>query len=360
MKCELYGSMRGTQRSDFGCVMINCHQVMVVGGKNNLRGLKTCDIFDLESKKWSKGPKLPIEMRFCRATLVDKYVYICGLYNDFFRLNVRKVNADWRRLPSLTVDGFGCELVSDSRYVYRIGDTDTRTDFSRFDTKQKIWESLPSLSTGRAMFGAAISGEEIYAIGGKSGLSGDIILDSVEIYNLGTKEWRSGPKLPRTLFGHSVHAITNFLVVSGGQRTHSSNPLGSMIVLDTSRKEWTPIDVHLPAGVTGHSMISSGWELFIFGGQCNPKCTNKGQINMIKIYRGSLSMSKQSASMDLPCCNEERLLRRSPRIELSNYKEESHAKMRTRVSRSKLVSNDLLESASQFKIAKKDLEDIEF
>ena len=350
MKCELYGSMRGIQRSDFGCVRINSRQVMILGGKMDLTGLRKCEIFDLTSRNWSKGPVLPIEMRFCRATLVGKYVYVCGVYTDFFRLNLEKEDADWRRLPSMTVSGLGCELISDSRYVYRIGDNDTRTTFSRFDTKHNIWESLPSLSQGRAMFGAAISGEDIYAIGGRSGLSGDTILNSVEVYNLKTNEWRSGPKLPRTLFGHSVHVIKNFIFLSGGQLTHSSNPLASMLVLDTSRKEWSPLDVHLPAGVTGHSMLSSGWALILFGGKSDPKCVNKGEINMIKIYRGFLGPSAVYSNLDLSISKEERPLQRTSSVDLSYFNEVGLTKTRRRISLTKSVEKNLSRSRSRLKI----------
>ena len=295
MNCELYGSMRGAERSDFGCVKINSHLVMVVGGKINLKGLKACHIFDLKSRRWSKGPSLPIEMMFCRATLVGKYVYICGLYKEFLRMNIEKENVDWQRLPSMKVDGLGCELVSDSRYVYRIGDNNRRTTFSRFDTKDKVWESLPSLSEGRSMFGAAMIGDEIYAIGGRSGLSGDTILNSIEIYNCWTNKWRPGAQLPRSLFGHSVHAIENFVFVSGGQSTYNSNPLASMFVLNVSNQEWSQVDVHLSTGVTGHSMLSLGWKMFIFEGKCASECINKGGIYMIKLTRGFPCLTKQSS-----------------------------------------------------------------
>ena len=72
--------MRGTQMSDFGCVRINSRQVMILGGKMNMRGLRKCEIFDLESRNWSKGPVLPIEMMFCQATLVGKYVHVLLIY----------------------------------------------------------------------------------------------------------------------------------------------------------------------------------------------------------------------------------------------------------------------------------------
>ena len=314
-----YDSLPNKQRMDFGCVKINDHQIILVAGKRNLSGLKRCDLFDLETRRWSRGPSLPIEMSFCRATLVGEYVYVCGLYKEFYRLNVENLSIGWQRLPAMKVDGLGCELVSDSRYVYRIGDNYKRTTFHRYDTKYNTWETLRSLSEGRDMLGVTIVDGEIYAIGGRSGLSGDTILNSVEIYDPSTNTWRSGPELPRSLFGHSVHAIGTFIFVSGGQRSYSSKPLASMLVLDTFSQEWSPLDIHLPFGTTGHSMISSGWNLFLIGGKSN---SNNYMIHedmiMIKIDP-DLHRPKQS-SMDL------------------SYHKKSHMRMGRRASISNMFS----------------------
>jgi len=296
-------------------VKLNSHQVFVVAGKRNLSGLQRCDIFDLETSRWSRSPDLPIEMKFCRATLVGDYVYVCGYYKEFYRLDIENLTAGWQRLPSLKVDGLGCELVSDSRYIYRIGDNYERTTFHRYDTKYNVWESLPSLSQGRDMFGATIVGGEIYAIGGRSGPSGDTILKSVEIYNSSINSWRSGPELPRSLFGHSIHAIGDFIFVSGGQRSYSSKPLASMLVLDTMRQEWSPLYLHLPFGTVGHSMISSGWNLFLIGGCSNSEHMIHGDIIMIKLDQ-DLYRPRQS-SMDLSL-NQKSKVRMRRRTSLSS------------------------------------------
>lgn len=260
------GYIEDGPRSNFGSVKINSRQILIIGGKTHLEGLKKCDIWNIETKKWSSGPSLPITMKYCRATLLDEYVYVIGTYAEFYRLKIDQMGFGWQRLPPAKVDGLGCELVSDGNYIYRIGDNMNRTSLHRYDPRRHIWQELPQMENGRDFLGAAIIRRQIYVIGGRTGHSGDQALSSVGIYDITKKQWRPGPELPTMVYGHTAVAIKNFIFVSGGQQSYGSRALTSCYILNIETQHWTQLRTTLPQGFAGHSATANDWDVILIGG----------------------------------------------------------------------------------------------
>lgn len=262
-----WGYVENSPRCDFGAITKTISkEVFVIGGKCNFEALKNCDIWDFETKRWTAGPDLPIKMKFCRAVLFNRYIYVIGPFQDFFCLNTDNIGRGWIKLPDAKVDGLGCELVSDEKYIYRIGDNFQRTSFHRYDPEEQTWESLPQMEKGRDFLGAAVLCGKIYVTGGRTGHSGDTILSSVCIYDIDRKEWNYGPNLPKQMYSHSAVAIHNFIFVSGGLKGYGHDAFSSCYILNTETDEWTELRSSLPRGFSGHSVIVWGYNVFIIGG----------------------------------------------------------------------------------------------
>ena len=262
-----HGFMEKGQRKDFGCVKLNSSDVVVLGGKREYEGLQDCDFFNLETKRWSEGPRLPVEMAYCRAVVVDDCVYAIGMYKDFYRMRLDQTHVGWQRLPSLKVDGYGCELVSDKkRYIYLIGDNKTRSCIHMYDTFEDRWRILPVMENGRDLTQAVYVDGEIYVIGGRAGETGETAINDFDIFDTATKTWRMGPEVPKRMYGHSATVVGKFIFVCGGQRYPGSKPSANCFVFDIDCQEWITLETSLPERVTGHSSVSWGMSVFILGG----------------------------------------------------------------------------------------------
>lgn len=262
-----HGFMENGPRTDFGCVKLSGSEVILVGGKKDYQGLQDCDFFNLETKRWSKGPKLPIEMSYCRAVILDDCVYAIGTYRDFYRLRLHHINLGWQRLPPVKVDGYGCEIVSDrKRYVYLIGDNTTRSSLHMYDTIQNKWKILPVMESERDLAKAVHVDGEIYVIGGRAGETGETAISHLDVFDTTTRQWRVGPDIPKRMYGHSATLVGKYIFVCGGQRCPGSKAFSSCFVFDIDCQEWITIEANLPERVTGHSSISWGMNVLILGG----------------------------------------------------------------------------------------------
>jgi hypothetical protein len=127
----------------------------------------------------------------------------------FRRLNLED-RTTWEELP-MSRDVQGVALVSDGRYVYRVGGMSARNrpgeehdlhsvaDFARFDPETKTWTELAPLPRARSTHDAVIIGQTVYAVGGwtMKGTSEDAAyLDHVAAFDLGHPEqgWRTIPQ----------------------------------------------------------------------------------------------------------------------------------------------------------------------
>ena len=73
-----------------------------------------------------------------------------------------------------------------------------------------------SMPTSRTNYGAAIHHDELYLVGGQT--EGGKSTATVDILNLQTMKWRSGPPLPYVLMGHrvvSLHRNQGIMVIGG-------------------------------------------------------------------------------------------------------------------------------------------------
>ena len=127
----------------------------------------------------------------------------------FRRLSLRD-RTTWEDLP-MGRDVQGGALVSDGRYVYRLGGMVARNqpgqpqdlvslpDFARFDPATKAWTDLAPLPVARSTHDAAVVGRQIYAVGGwsmKGQQTTPTYLDDTVVFDLDHPDlgWKSIPQ----------------------------------------------------------------------------------------------------------------------------------------------------------------------
>ena len=267
-----WGSYDEGPRESFGCVFADSELIFLIGGKRGgMTELRRCDIWNVNTKAWSSGPKLPIKMKYCRAVLVGRIIYVIGPFLEFYKINIDKLQDGWKRLPSLLNQGMGCDLVADeqNQYLYLLGDSmEKHKSFFRFHIPSKEWIEMPEpMKVGREELRAVYINGKIYAIGGRAGVGGDEILSSMSVYDVMKKTWTLGPKLPVPVYGHAVAEAGKLIFVCGGRSSYASDThLSCCYIFDTETNLWSRLNMDLPETFANHAAVASNMNTFVIGG----------------------------------------------------------------------------------------------
>eukprot|EP00943_MAST-04B_sp_MAST-4B-sp1_P010017 g10017.t1 len=124
--------------------------------------------------------------------------------------------------------------------------------FPTTDTWQTWNTSLP---TPRANYGGTVYNNKLYLVGGQTKPAEDGNTDSVDILDLKTMEWHSGPALPYTLVGHRVVTLPGSnkgIMVFGGftytKLYHRTDYHNDTLILDENG--WRKLKSTLPYRVS--------------------------------------------------------------------------------------------------------------
>jgi N-acetylneuraminic acid mutarotase len=170
----------------------------------------------------------------------------------FRRLNL-KDRKTWEELP-MSKDVQGVALVSDGKFVYRIGgmtannkpndehDLRSVVDFARFDPQTRTWIDLAPLPTPRSTHDAVVIGRQIYAVGGwnmKGATEEAEFLNNMVVFDLDSPD--QGWKLIEQPFKRralSAGEVGGKLYVLGGL-SEKSKVERTVDVYDPSTSSWT-------------------------------------------------------------------------------------------------------------------------
>jgi influenza virus NS1A-binding protein len=127
------------------------------------------------------------------------------------------------------------------------------------------WQPREGLSVPRDDFATAVVGEEIWVLGGLTGDRGNR-LDSIEIYNTRTGDWRVFDEtMPEGLASFEGAAVGEEVFVFGGL-DRSSRPSDSSAVLDTSTGKWQQLPA-LPVPRYAHTVTLHEGLIHVIGGE---------------------------------------------------------------------------------------------
>jgi hypothetical protein len=204
---------------------------MICGGQDKSIS-KQC--FSFEEKEWIHLASLNTKRHFAAISpspYPSKFqkVFVTGGLNGDSKLKTTEVLTEqgWKTLAqSLPVTVYGhCSVLVNSTTVMIIGgrqndSTSPNTYF--FNTETEVWTEGPQLknrrsghSCGRIRKNRQSQEFSIVVAGGYYKLS---LLSSVEILDLGSKEWRKGPDLPFGIYeGEMVEDQSGGVVLVGGE-----------------------------------------------------------------------------------------------------------------------------------------------
>jgi hypothetical protein len=142
----------------------------------------------------------------------------------------------------------------------------------RYSTTEGRWSPLAPMPTARGALGGAVIGEELYAVGGSppaDAQGATTPYATLEILDLRTGRWRSGPPLAFPRHHAGVAAADGFLYVVGG-RGATDYSLAYNERFDPRTGRWETL-APLPQGAGGLAAVSLGDEVIAIGGGDDPE-----------------------------------------------------------------------------------------
>jgi len=149
-------------------------QLLICGGRSSVLGLKdAAEAFDLQASSWVLMPHM-IAKRCCHcAASIGRWTYVCGGY-DTVEPYVPTASvecfdaaaATWSWMLSMKVPRAGAALAVLGRKLYIVGGwpaeptaapTAAVDSVESFDAELGIWETKPTLTSGRGSHAVALS-----------------------------------------------------------------------------------------------------------------------------------------------------------------------------------------------------------
>ena len=198
-----------------------------MGGVTSSRAsVARVDEYDVARQTWTRRADMPTARDRLAAVFVDgKLLAVGGLASESRNLDVVEEYDPtldrWSQGPALPVARHGHSAVEVNGRVFVVGGYGTngslvsplaRTD--ALDRQTRTWKQQADLPDARGFFGAAVLGQFIYTLGGRSRAGAP-----VERYDTATDRWEvlGQMPLPRQRFG--AGAVNGTIIVVGGEES---------------------------------------------------------------------------------------------------------------------------------------------
>ncbi|KAF2360645.1 Kelch repeat type 1 [Trinorchestia longiramus] len=203
---------------------------VVMGGLGNW-GLPLSSVIQFwpEKNSWLVLPDLPAAVYGCCAAVVDDAIYCVGGASKLGYSNaIHRLNPEctaWEQLPLLPGPGLchaAAVVLNDALYVLGgLIKTDSRAHYTdvcwKFEPASREWTQIASMPVKRAYHGAAVIGEQLYAIGGYTGC---YWLSCVQRYCPLTDTWTSVQNMLTARSSFAVTVSDSGIHVMGGFTGH--------------------------------------------------------------------------------------------------------------------------------------------
>ena len=245
--------------SEMGTVGLN-GKIYVIGGYPADRvTVRTVQVYDTAADSWSLAAPLPIGVNHLMPVAHNGRIYVIGGQTDAGTAYIGAVqeydpatNA-WRmRAPMPTARSAGAAVVIDGKIYVTGGRPPRGADFAVYDPAKDEWTALPDLLTQRNhLISVALNGK-LHVFGGRfEGGFTSQGADAVEIYDPVTKQWTTGPAMPKPRGGINGVVANGCIHIFGGEFATGVHP--DHDVFNPVNGKWTslanmPVPVH---GVTG-------------------------------------------------------------------------------------------------------------
>ncbi len=176
---------------------------------------------------WRHGPDMPFEMSgSIQSVVINGMVYVGGGWTNRDENNIMYIvmtydthSGRWGTLPPYRTHGFGMTVIRDQLVL--VGGVDEDGNYSKsigvWRSADKEWVDLyPDMPTPRYCSSVVTYNEWLIVAGG---VNNGEYLSSVDVMNINTKEWYSGPTAPRGITQMKTANVGDMCYYMGGRDT---------------------------------------------------------------------------------------------------------------------------------------------
>ncbi len=245
---------------------------------------------------------------YIQSVLVDEVVYVGGGHtfreNDCIVMTYDTHSGRWGTLPPYRTRSFGMTVIRDQLVLVGGKDKDDKS-LGVWRTDSEKWVDLyPDMPTPRSHSSVATYNEWLIVAGG--GYNGEW-LSSVDVLNIDTKQWYSGPPAPRGFYGMKTATVGDMCYYMGGcgaggyfTKDVYRVSLPALISQVKSRRIdpqiWETIS---PLNVIHSAPLSIGGHLLAFGG----KRSSGSAVTSIRHYQPDTNKWVKVGDMPSPQYN---------------------------------------------------------
>lgn len=216
-------------------------KVYAIGGCDGTKDLNSVEVYDPISMKWKLIPHLPMARSNAGVCHLDGKIYLIGGING--QKGVTECNAfdsateTWTTIAPLVVGRYQPGVTALNEHVYAVGGCESWSclnSVEKYNPNTNTWVLVSSMHTARRGCGVAVFNGKLYAVGGHDGVHS---LCSVEIYDPETNTWSPGPSLTSCRGNVGVCVVENRLFAVGGFNGRAF--VNTVEFLDIRTNEWT-------------------------------------------------------------------------------------------------------------------------
>ena len=274
-----------TERTEVAAALLE-GQIYVAGGfAAPNRTVDTVEVYDIAADEWTAGPPLPLPVNHAMAAATESEVFVFGGFiaegppSD--RAFVLRGQA-WEELPRMPEPrGAGGAVVAGG-LVYVVGGVGPEGVAERtmvYDPDTGRWLFAAGLGRPREHLGVAVSGDTVYAVGGRAGtLSG---FGDLESYDPGADRWTPLAGMPTPRGGMAAAGATNgFVVAVGGEE--EGGTFDEAEAFDVEGERWIALPP-LPTARHGLGVVADGTTVYVIAGGAVPGLAFSGAVESIDL-----------------------------------------------------------------------------
>jgi len=270
-----------TQRTEVSGAHLG-NRIYAVGGLSGFSStLATVESYDLVSDSWSQATDMPMPRHHASTVALDGRLYVIGGHKGLGFTPQSEVfvfdpaaNA-WSGSVSLPEGrgAHGAAVIDGAIYIAGgVTDSGVSADLLRWRPGDARWQQLPAMPTPREHLAVASIGNKLLVAGGRQGSPANN-LGTLEIFDVESGEWASGPDMPTARGGVTGTATDNLFIISGGEST--TKTFNEVEAYDLTTDQWQSLP---PLPTARHGLLSAVVDntLYVIGGGRRPGLSVSG------------------------------------------------------------------------------------
>jgi N-acetylneuraminic acid mutarotase len=294
------GENMPTKRLEVSGVALD-NKIYIIGGMDQKGTTDLVEVYNVETKKWSKVSPLPEKLDHTAAATFNGKIYVVGGFNSTgvstkFLFIYNPLGDKWKRGENMhTARGaLTAKFVNGTLYAIG-GDETVLYDFNKvynpqgvvaaneaYNPKTNSWTMKSPMLTPRDHLSSAVIEGSIFVIGGRQPDIGPLFkdLNQNERYDPANDTWISSKPLPTNRSGLTAASLDGKIYVFGGESTKRTFDTNEKY--DPKTDSWTS-ESPMPTPRHGLAAVSIGDKIYVIAGGPKPGGTGSHMNEIFNI-----------------------------------------------------------------------------